>query len=69
MTLAKLIASVVKRLSDNKTTVVSGCTDNAKYNVKRRQKQYTVIFWRALHLPKMCPSHNKPCFKRLVTFR
>lgn len=33
MTLAKLIASVIKRLSDNKTTVVSVCTDNAKYNV------------------------------------
>lgn len=33
MTLTKLIASVVKRLSDNKTTVISVCTDNAKYNV------------------------------------
>lgn len=30
MTLAKLIASVVKRFNDNKTTVFSVCTDNAK---------------------------------------
>lgn len=34
LTIAKLIAEVVTKLKDNKTTVVSVCVDNARYNIK-----------------------------------